>query len=292
MPGEGSHLRRPRRRRARRPAGRNGVPGGIARDDALFGGIRHRAAPRVPDHGALTGMAADPVEGKRRDRTWIKLLLLLFFVVGLAGLLYWTGWIGIFFDRTRLTRFLESLGMWSFAGFIVLQIVQVIAAPIPGEVTGFLGGFLYGPFLGILLNTIGLTAGSVIAFLLSRAFGRPAVDRLVDPKTLGRFDFLLHHKGMFLVFLLFLLPGFPKDYLCYILGLGHLSLFEFVVISAPGRLLGTIMLTFGGSFLRQEKYMELSLLAGAAVIVVFLVLLYKDPLERRFRALQERKRRP
>ena len=51
------------------------------------------------------------------------------------------------------------------------------------------------------------------------------------------------------------------------------------------------MLTFGGSFLRQEKYMELSLLAGAAVVIVFLALVYKDPLERRFRALQERKRR-
>ena len=152
--------------------------------------------------------------------------------------------------------------MWSFAGFIFLQIVQVIAAPIPGEATGFLGGFLYGPFLGILLNTIGLTIGSVIAFQLSRTFGRPAVDRLVDPKTMSRFDFLLHHKGGFLVFLLFLLPGFPKDYLCYILGLGHLSLFEFTVIGATGRLLGTMMLTFGGSFLRQEKYMELSLLAG------------------------------
>ena len=171
----------------------------------------------------------------------------MFFVGGLGALLYWSGWAGFFFDRARLTRFLESLGMWSFAGFIFLQIIiQVIAAPIPGEVSGFLGGYLYGPFLGILLNTIGLTLGSVIAFQLSRKFGKPAVDRLVDPKTMERFDFLLHHKGAFLVFLLFLLPGFPKDYLCYILGLGHLSLFAFVVIGASGRLLGTIMLTFGG----------------------------------------------
>jgi uncharacterized membrane protein YdjX (TVP38/TMEM64 family) len=234
-------------------------------------------------------MAAEPGGQKGRNRIWLKLFLLLLFVGGLGALLYWTGWIGFFLDRARLTRFLESLGMWSFLGFILLQVVQVIAAPIPGEVSGFLGGYLYGPFLGILLNTIGLTLGSVIAFLLSRTFGRPAVNRLVDPKTMQRFDFLLHHKGGFLVFLLFLLPGFPKDYLCYILGLGHLSLLEFVMIGASGRLLGTVMLTFGGSFLRQQKYMELSLLAGAAIVIVLLALIYKDNLERRFRAFHDRR---
>jgi uncharacterized membrane protein YdjX (TVP38/TMEM64 family) len=212
-------------------------------------------------------------------------------VGGLGLLLHATGWVSFFFDRERITRFLGSLGPWGFAGFLLLQVVQVVAAPIPGEVAGFLGGYLYGPFLGTVLNTVGLTLGSIAAFLLSRTFGRPAVDRFVDPKTMERFDFLLHHKGAFLVFLLFLLPGFPKDYLCYILGLGHLSLLEFVVIGASGRLLGTVMLTFGGSFLRQRMYVELSLLGGVAVVVIFLALVYRDSLERWFRALHEKHRR-
>jgi len=213
------------------------------------------------------------------------------FVGGLGLLLYATGWAAFFFDRDRVTRFLETLGPWSFAGFLLIQVFQVVAAPIPGEVTGFLGGYLYGPFLGTVLNTVGLTLGSIVAFLLSRTFGRPAVDRFVDPKTMERFDFLLHHKGAFLVFLLFLLPGFPKDYLCYILGLGHLSLLEFIAIGATGRLLGTVMLTFGGSFLRHGKYAELSLLAGAAVVVIFLALVYKDSVERLLKALHEKHRR-
>lgn len=229
-----------------------------------------------------------PPNGKRRYPTWLALLLLVAVIGVLGVLLFHSGWIHFFLDRARLTRFLESLGMWSFAGFILLQIFQVIAAPIPGEVSGFLGGYLYGPFLGVVLNTIGLTVGSILAFLLGRTFGRPAVDRLVDPKTMERFDFLLHHKGKFLVFLLFLLPGFPKDYLCYILGLGHLTLVEFTAISASGRLLGTLMLTFGGSFLRQQKYMELSLLTGAAVVIVFLALVYKDTLERWLKILHDK----
>jgi uncharacterized membrane protein YdjX (TVP38/TMEM64 family) len=219
---------------------------------------------------------------------WLKLLLLIAIVGGLGILFYKTGWVQFFLDRERMARFLHSLGPWSFAGFLLLQIVQVVAAPIPGEFVGFLGGYLYGPLVGIVLNTIGLTAGSIINFLLSRTFGRPAVDRFVDPRTMERFDFLLHHKGAFLVFLLFLLPGFPKDYLCYILGLGHLSLMEFIMIGASGRLLGTVMLTFGGSFLRARKYVELSLLAGAAVVIIFLVLAYKDKVEGWLKALHER----
>ncbi|MDA8215951.1 MAG: VTT domain-containing protein [Nitrospiraceae bacterium] len=160
---------------------------------------------------------------------------------------------------------------------------QVVAAPIPGEVTGLLGGFLYGPILGVILSTIGLTIGSYIAFALARTFGRPFVDRFVDKAIMNRFDYLLHHKGAFLVFLLFLIPGFPKDYLCYILGLGHLSTMEFLVIGGTGRLFGTILLTLGGDYIRHQQYGRFSILVGVALIVVFIAMAYKDKLERLFR---------
>ncbi len=164
-----------------------------------------------------------------------------------------------------------------------MQTLQVVAAPIPGEVTGLLGGFFFGKFLGIILSTIGLTLGSLIAFTLSRTLGRPFVERVVSEATLKRFDYLLHHKGVFLIFLLFLIPGFPKDYLCFILGLGHLSTSEFLVIGATGRLLGTIMLTFGGDYLRNEEYYKFFVLAGIAIVVIIIAYVYKDKLERLFR---------
>ncbi len=179
--------------------------------------------------------------------------------------------------------FLDSLGHLAFIGFILLQAAQVVAAPIPGEVTGLLGGFLYGPILGVMLSTIGLTIGSYIAFALARTFGRPFVDRFVDKAIMNRFDYLLHHKGAFLVFLLFLIPGFPKDYLCYILGLGHLSTMEFIVIGGTGRLFGTILLTLGGDYIRHHQYGRFSILVGVALIVVLIAMAYRDKLERLFR---------
>jgi uncharacterized membrane protein YdjX (TVP38/TMEM64 family) len=100
---------------------------------------------------------------------------------------------------------------------------------------------------------------------------------------MGRFDYLLHHKGAFLVFLLFLIPGFPKDYLCYILGLGHLSTMEFLVIGGTGRLFGTILLTLGGNYIRHHQYGRFSILVGVALVVVLVAMAYRDKIERLFR---------
>jgi uncharacterized membrane protein YdjX (TVP38/TMEM64 family) len=185
-------------------------------------------------------------------------------------------------DREKMLSFLHSLGPVSFLGFIVLQVLQVVAAPIPGEVTGLIGGYLYGPALGLVLSTIGLTIGSWSAFALSRTLGRPFVDRFVKKETMDKYDYLLHHKGIFLVFLLFLIPGTPKDFLCYILGLGHLTPKEFLAISTVGRFAGTLLLTLGGNFIRQHQYYRFSVLFAAAIVLVFLSMVYKDKLESLF----------
>jgi uncharacterized membrane protein YdjX (TVP38/TMEM64 family) len=223
------------------------------------------------------------MNNNKKNNIWIKPLILILIVGGLTIIFYETGLIHFFLNRERLLKFLDSLGPAAFIGFILLQVAQVVAAPIPGEVTGLLGGFLYGPILGVILSTIGLTIGSYIAFALSRTFGRPFVDRFVDKSIMNRFDYLLHHKGAFLVFLLFLIPGFPKDYLCYILGLGHLSTMEFLVIGGTGRLFGTILLTLGGDYIRHHQYGRFSILVGVALIVVFIAMAYRDKLERLFR---------
>ena len=214
---------------------------------------------------------------------WIKLLILVLIVGGITFLIYETGLIHSFLSRERMLRFIDSLGPVGFIGFVLLQAIQVVAAPIPGEVTGLLGGYLYGPIFGTMLSTIGLTIGSYIAFALSRALGKPLVERFVDKSVLSRFDYLLHHKGVFLIFLFFLIPGTPKDYLCYILGLGQLSAKQFLVIGVMGRLFGTILLGLAGDYIRHEQYSNFFVLVGVALIVVLIAMVYKDKIERWFR---------
>jgi uncharacterized membrane protein YdjX (TVP38/TMEM64 family) len=220
---------------------------------------------------------------RNKNHVILKFIFVILVIILLTIIAYQTGLIRFFLSKRKLTNFLESLGPWSFGGFILLQAFQVVAAPIPGDVTGLLGGYIYGPWLGILYSTIGLTIGSYAAFALARTFGKPFVRKFVPTQSLERFNFLLHHKGAFIIFLLFLLPGFPKDYLCYILGLGELSTAEFIVIGGGGRLFGTVLLTLGGNYIRLHEYMKFGIVCGVALILMFVVLAYKDKLERTFR---------
>jgi len=148
-------------------------------------------------------------------------------------------------------KFIRDAGPWSIVVFIGLQALQVLFAPIPGEVTGFIGGYLYGALLGTLYSTIGLTIGSWFAFSLARYFGLPLVERVVKPPLLEKYDRFITHQDASSSSVLFLIPGFPKDALCYIIGLSHLNTVTFLIISAAGRLLGTLMLSISGNLLRD-----------------------------------------
>jgi len=93
-----------------------------------------------------------------------------------------------------------------------------------------------------------------LAFELASFFGRPLVERFVDKKVLEKFHFLTSNAGTIISFLLFIIPGFPKDYLCYILGLTGMNVGTFLVVSTLGRMPGTYLLTIQGASLGRGQY--------------------------------------
>ena len=173
-----------------------------------------------------------------------------------------------FLDREKLSQFLTSHGPLSVLLFILIQMAQVVVSPLPGDVTGLIGGYLYGTVLGTVYSTIGLTIGSWLAFVLARTFGLPFVERLIRPSTIRKYDSFLEHKGLFISFVFFLIPGFPKDTLCYILGLSHMRTRHFLVISTGGRLLGTVLLSLQGSSLREDQNLMFFILLGVTVLII------------------------
>jgi uncharacterized membrane protein YdjX (TVP38/TMEM64 family) len=181
-----------------------------------------------------------------------------------------------FLSKKKLATFINSFHPYDELVFIALQILQVVAAPIPGEVTGLIGGYIYGPVLGTVYSTIGLTIGSWLAFALARFFGLPLVEKAVKPAIIQKYDYFLEHRGLFVSFLLFLIPGFPKDYLCYIMGLSHMKTWHFLGISTVGRLLGTILLSASGSCARNNQYTVLLIVAGISCIFIMFAYLYRD----------------
>jgi uncharacterized membrane protein YdjX (TVP38/TMEM64 family) len=205
---------------------------------------------------------------------------------GILYLLFPLGLVEYFTDRRMLTHVFAEHRANAVFIFIGLQVLQVVAAPVPGEVTGFVGGIFFGTFGGTIYSTIGLTIGSWFAFVLARMAGRPLVEKIVNPETINRYDYLMKHKGMFLAFLMFLIPGFPKDIFCYLLGLGHMRHRDFLVVSTIGRLFGTVLLTMEGSFFRDKRYGAFFIVLGVSIFVIMLVMIYRENIERWFRRIQ------
>lgn len=193
----------------------------------------------------------------------------------------------IYSSTEKMKRWLVSLGSYSSAVFILMQAFQVVSAPIPGELTGVVGGYVYGKTFGLVLSTLGLTLGSWIAFELASIFGRPFVERLVRPDLLKKFDFVTTNTGVMICFLLFLVPGFPKDYLCYVLGLSRMGLGTFLVVSTIGRIPGTYLLTVQGSSLREQEYVTAIILTALSIIFFLLAYLYRNRLVHWIKAQKE-----
>jgi len=209
-----------------------------------------------------------------KNRLWLRMMLLAALVAAAAWVFVHFELGGYFADRQRMIHFLESYGPLSVVVFIVLQILQVILAPIPGEVTGFIGGYLYGPLLGTLYSTVGLTIGSWLAFGLAHWFGLPLVERFVKPSLVTRYDRFMARQGTAVAFFLFVLPGFPKDSLCYILGLSHMKVGPFLVVCTAGRLLGTAGLSISGMIAREPCRENIPWMIALAVGSLLFLLAY------------------
>jgi uncharacterized membrane protein YdjX (TVP38/TMEM64 family) len=205
--------------------------------------------------------------------------IFLILMVGLGVFLFFYFNLQVYFtDKDSAIRLLNSFGPYAVPILILLQIFQVIIAPIPGEATGFLCGYLYGPVLGTVYSTIGLAIGSWIAFMLARIFGMPFVEKAINKSIIQKYDHFMEHQGIAVSFTLFLIPGFPKDALCYIIGLSRMSTATFLIISSIGRLFGTILLSVFASSVRNDQHTTLFIVAGISGVLFLLSYIYRERL--------------
>jgi uncharacterized membrane protein YdjX (TVP38/TMEM64 family) len=211
-------------------------------------------------------------------KAFIKIAILLAIIVLGIFLFSYFDLYRFFISRRKIIEFVNSFGPLAVVIFIGLQVLQVIVAPIPGEVNGFIGGYLYGPIMGTLYSTIGLTIGSWIAFALARWLGFPFVQKVLDPKILRKYDHFMEHRGTLITFILFLIPGFPKDALSYIVGLSHMKTATFLMVCTGGRLFGTLMLSISGDCARNDQNIALAAILGISALIVALAYYYHDKL--------------
>jgi len=213
------------------------------------------------------------------------LALSIFIVILLLGYIYrvqfWekiVEYFLVFSDREKIKNFITSFGAGAPVVFIIIQILQVLFAPVPGEASGFIGGFLFGTFKGFLFSCIGLTVGSCINFFIGRFLGERYIRKIIPSDYLSRFDAFVKSKGAAVIFILFIFPGFPKDYLCLFLGLSTLSFKVFFIIVTIGRMPGTFLLSLQGSYLFEQNYVIFALIICLCILLSIAAYRYKESL--------------
>jgi uncharacterized membrane protein YdjX (TVP38/TMEM64 family) len=219
------------------------------------------------------------------------LLFLVFYVYHEGGWRDILSFYRYFFDTRRLRVFIASFGPFAALVFVAIQVLQVLIAPIPGEITGFVGGFLFGTLKGMAYSTIGLTAGSLIAFWITRRFGMRYVEKIVKKHYIDKFNDFITHKGLYVAYVLFLIPGFPKDSLCYLLGLTHIRFADFLFMNLFGRLPGTLILTLQGTAVKEQHYKEFFIFFIASMALTFVLYLLRNHIIHIFGAVTHRLRK-
>jgi uncharacterized membrane protein YdjX (TVP38/TMEM64 family) len=217
------------------------------------------------------------------------ILFLALCVFALAGYIYSeplfkyiTKYYYLFTDKEKIESFITSYGngIGAPVAFIIVQILQVVFAPVPGEASGFIGGYLFGITKGFIYSSIGLTIGSWINFLIGRFLGEHYVRKLIPARQLNRFDTIIKHQGVIAVFILFVFPGFPKDSLCFFLGFSAIPIKLFMILASIGRMPGTFMLSLQGSLLLEQSYEMFALILGICIVLIFIAFRYKENLYR------------
>jgi uncharacterized membrane protein YdjX (TVP38/TMEM64 family) len=159
--------------------------------------------------------------------------------------------------------------------FMVLQVLQVLFAPVPGEASGILGGYLFGAWASFIYSSIALAVGSALAFMIGHLFADAFRNRFAQTKVYRKFNHLVFKGDFVIPFALFLFPGFPKDSLSYLLGLSTMPFKVFIFIASIARMPGTLVLSFEGAQVYEGNYLELLLLLAFSAIVSLPCILYR-----------------
>lgn len=175
------------------------------------------------------------------------------------------------FSQEGFREYIQSFGPARWIVFLVLQILQVFIALIPGELLESVAGFVFGPVVGTLLCYAGIVVASALVFALTRKFGVKLVEVFVSREKINQLRFLNSEKKRnLLIFLIFFIPGTPKDLMTYFVGLTEIKFGVFLVISLVARIPSVITSTFGG-YLISEKNYTLAIMVYAVTAVVSLL---------------------
>lgn len=215
-----------------------------------------------------------------------RLILCTLICLGVVALIFFiisaTGIISKLTSIEALRDYIGSFGTTAVLIFIFFQFLQVVVLPIPGSVSVGVGVALFGPLRCSLFSFIGIFLGSVVAFAIGRVIGYKAVCWIVGKEDLDKWLAKVKGKDYLLLSIMFLLPLFPDDVLCFVAGLSSITWTYFIVMIIITRLISVFTTSFSLQLIPFNSWWGIAVwvLLGAAVVIAFwLVWKYSDKID-------------
>ncbi len=218
---------------------------------------------------------------KRRKIIGAVSLLLFIVIIVLLSLLFIKVFAPYLQSSEQFQAFLENYGWRGRLILFGLQCVQIIVALIPGEVIELGAGYAYGAVEGTVICMAGIALSSSLIFLLTKKLGTPLVELFISREKINQLRFINSEKKLKrLIFLLFFIPGTPKDVLTYFVGLTDIRLSSFLVITMVARIPSLVSSTLCGRLLGKEDYINaLIVYAITAAVSIIGYILYDKILQ-------------
>ena len=233
------------------------------------------------------------MKDREKTKTIIKAAFFVLLIVVVPLILFLTN--REFFARFEsiddVEDFIAGYGHLSGLVYIVFQIFQVVISVIPGEVFQVAAGYLFGPFWGVIYAIIGCLLGEAVAFGLARVLGQGFVRLFMSEEQFIKYQERLNsNKAYTLCFILYLIPGIPKDILCYVAGASEIKFLPFLIISMVGRLPGLIGSIVMGSLVDKGNYTLAAVILGIACVAAVIGFIYRNKLSDFMDRLKEKRK--
>ncbi|MDR1300650.1 MAG: TVP38/TMEM64 family protein [Candidatus Nomurabacteria bacterium] len=204
---------------------------------------------------------------RKNRNNWLIIAIALVIIAAISALFVFSDELLGLFDKTdALKEFILSAGVFAPALFMLLQLLQIIVAPIPGQVIVTLGGLVFG-WWGFVLSMLSAAIGYYLVFIIARRFGRPLAERLFDKKLIKKFDYVTKSDSAFLLFIIFLLPFFPDDIICYLAGMTKTPIKYLMIAAILGRIPSFLAANLVGIGIGNNNLPLTAILTGASLVL-------------------------
>jgi uncharacterized membrane protein YdjX (TVP38/TMEM64 family) len=166
---------------------------------------------------------------------------------------------------------LENYKGATYLALIGLQVMQIVISIIPGQPIQFASSFIYGFWNGYLISMIGAIIGTFLTYHMARFLGKDALHILFGERRVSEIIKRLNStKSYGVITLIYMIPGIPKDIMCYVAGISEIKIIPFLIISTIGRTPGIVGSLLIGSMLESENYIGLVALVVVAIVIFYI----------------------